>query len=109
MLSSVLPLLTAGSQFPSLLRQQVLDELEVSGRVSTFLHAVEGAVLGLHLVLRNQRMASRLCHNVFLQPMLLCLQEDLPHKASQGEDPILYWPPSELGSGAALLLDPLDD
>ena len=31
-----MPLWTAGSQFPGLPLQQVLDKLEVSGRVSTF-------------------------------------------------------------------------
>ena len=97
MLWSLVPLWTAGSQFPGLLRQQVLDELEVSGRVSTFSRGggTSTWVTRLHLVLilRNKRIASRVCHSVFLQPMRLCLQKDLSHKASQGADPIQYWPP----------------
>ena len=48
--------------------------------------------LRLGLMLRNKRMASRLCHCVFLQPILLCL-----HKASKGtaaiETTLGFWPP----------------
>ena len=49
----------------------------------------------LHQVLRNQRMARRLCLSVFLPPLLL--QKDLPQQASQGAVPVVSWPFSELG------------
>ena len=42
-------------------------------------------------------MASRLCLSVFLPPMLLYLQKDLLHQASQGAVPVASWPFSELG------------
>ena len=44
---------------------------------------VGGTVLGFHRVLRNKRMARRLCLSVFLPPVLVCLQDDLPHEASR--------------------------
>ena len=82
----------AASQFPGLLRQQVL---EAEGFPP--FRAVKGAVLGLHRVLRNKRMARRLCLSVFLPPMLFCLQKDQPHEASQGADRIVCWASSEVG------------
>ena len=93
-----MPLRTAGYQFPALLRQQVLDELEVSGRVSfhpsarwreQYLGYTESCEI-------SGRRAD--CASVFFSPpMLVYLQEDLPHEAIQGADPIVSLPSSELG------------
>ena len=97
---SLEPLWSAGSQFPGLAANVAQDSNEVSGRVSTSPRggrSTEGAVLGSLLVLRNQRMARRLCLSVFLPPKLFCLQEDLQHEANQGAVPVVSWPSSELG------------
>ena len=92
---SFVPLWTAGSQFPGLPRQQVLDKLEVSGRVSTFPRG-GGSSIWVYTRCCETSGWRADCASVFFSHLCF-LQKDLPHQASQGSVPVVSWPFSELG------------
>ena len=92
---SFVPLWTDGSQFPGLPLQQVLDKVEVSGRVSTFPRG-GGSSIWVYTRCCETSGWRADCASVFFSHLCF-LQKDLPHQASQGSVPVVSWPFSELG------------